>query len=244
MQTRKEKLERLRQEMLCLQGLDIKSCHDQQAVPLGPVLDHMPGGIFPTGVIHEFLSPTYSASAAANGFISAVISYLMQNDMPCLWISRRRTIFPPSLKLFGIDSGKIIFIDVPREKEVLWVMEEALKCRALNAVVAEIKELDFTHSRRLQLAVENSRVTGFVHRLGPRRISPTASVTRWQVYPVNSHPVDGLPGVGFPRWKVELLKVRNGRPGCWELEWAGHAFQESDLSTQTLISPAYKTGAA
>ena len=29
-----------------------------------------------------------------------------------------------------------------------------------------------------------------------------------------------MPGVGMPRWKVELLKVRNGVPGEWIVEWA------------------------
>jgi protein ImuA len=35
---------------------------------------------------------------------------------------------------------------------------------------------------------------------------------------------DGLPGVGFPRWQVELLKVRNGNPGCWQVEWVAGSF--------------------
>ena len=37
---------------------------------------------------------------------------------------------------------------------MLWVIEEALKCEGLAAVIGEIKELSFTQSRRLQLAVE------------------------------------------------------------------------------------------
>jgi protein ImuA len=35
-----------------------------------------------------------------------------------------------------------------------------------------------------------------------------------------------MPGLGFPRWQVELLKVRNGNPGTFVLEWAGEGFQE------------------
>ena len=34
-----------------------------------------------------------------------------------------------------------------------------------------------------------------------------------------SESVDGLPGLGFPRWNVELLRVRNGQPGNWVMEW-------------------------
>jgi hypothetical protein len=34
-----------------------------------------------------------------------------------------------------------------------------------------------------------------------------------------------MPGVGFPGWNVELLKVRNGKPGSWQIEWAESRFQ-------------------
>jgi len=31
--------------------------------------------------------------------------------------------------------------------------------------------------------------------------------------------------VGFPRWNVELLKVRNGNPGAWKIEWSAGSFR-------------------
>jgi protein ImuA len=34
-----------------------------------------------------------------------------------------------------------------------------------------------------------------------------------------------MPGVGFPRWNVELLKVRNGKPGAWQIEFAEGKFR-------------------
>jgi protein ImuA len=36
---------------------------------------------------------------------------------------------------------------------------------------------------------------------------------------------DGMPGVGFPRWNVQLLKVRNGKPGAWQIEWSADGFR-------------------
>lgn len=245
MQTKKEKFEQLRKDILCLQGLGISLDSEQPNVPLGPLLDHMPGRVFPTGVIHEFLSPTPAASAATIGFVTAIIHTLMQrSDKPCLWVSIHRTVFPPALKVFGIDPDRIVFIDVVREKEGLWVIEEALKCKALSAVVGEIKELDFTESRRLQLAVETSKVTGFIHRLNPRSIRPTACVARWQVLPIGSQTKDRLPGIGFPRWRIELLKIRNGRPACWQLEWSGNAFHTIGKPIQEKLLVTLKTGVA
>jgi protein ImuA len=39
--------------------------------------------------------------------------------------------FSPALKSFGVEPDKIIFITVTKEKDMLWVMEEALKCEGL-----------------------------------------------------------------------------------------------------------------
>jgi protein ImuA len=111
-----------------------------------------------------------------------------------------------------------------KDKDALWVMEEALKCAGLTAVVCEVCELDFKQSRRLQLAVEQSRVTGFVLRNASGKLSSTACAARWQVKSLPSADLDGLPGLGFLRWQVELLKVRNGHTGNWVLEWQENRF--------------------
>ena len=86
--------------------------------------------------------------------------------------------------------------------------------------------VDLTTSRRLQLATEQSRVTGFLLRTDPKQPGTTACTCRWQIHPLHSETENGLPGVGFARWKVELLKIRGGRPGKWELEWSNNQFNE------------------
>ena len=130
-----------------------------------------------------------------------------------------------ALTNFGIEPDRVVFVELSRPKDMLWVMEEALKCEGLAAVVGEIPEIGFTASRRLQLAVEQSRVTGFLLRHQARSLGVNACVARWRVGALASETADGLPGVGFPRWNVELLKIRNGRPGVWPLEWAAGRFR-------------------
>jgi protein ImuA len=87
-----------------------------------------------------------------------------------------------------------------------------------------MKELDFINSRRLQLAVESSRVTGFILRKNIKSFSTTACVTRWKINSLNSSLPGDMPGIGFPAWNISLLKVRNGFPGSWQLEWKNGAF--------------------
>ena len=81
-----------------------------------------------------------------------------------------------------------------------------------------MRELNFTSSRRLQLAVEQSRVTGFIIREDPKQLGTTACISRWKINSLPSALPDKMPGLGFPRWQVELLKARNGKPGMLPAE--------------------------
>lgn len=228
--TKQEIIRNLRQDMIRWEGFRPAQPGTDNDLGLGPVAAAFPDGIFPTGAIHEFISNSPEATAACGGFIAGLVQKLLSDGGACLWISYTRRIYPPALKLFGVDPDRVIFVDVPMQKDVLWVTEEALKCEGVATVICETKDLGFTESQRLQLAVEKSHVTGFILRKDVKKINTTACVTRWQIRPVRSQLRTGMPGVGHPRWQVELLKVRNGRPGSWIVEWKKQSFQ-------TVITP-------
>ena len=215
----------LQREILSLQGY--KPAADGQVFDggLGSIRHAFPNASFPLAAMHEFICDTPEEGAATAGFISGVVSGLVKNTGVLLWISAHQNIFPPALQLFGIQPENIVFVGIKKEKERLWAIEEALKCEALSAVIGEVQEVSFTCSRRFQLAVEHSKVTGFIIRRNPKNMA-SAAVARWKIVPLPSKTEEGLPGVGFPRWNVELQKVRNGKPGTWQLEWAAGAFRQ------------------
>lgn len=225
----------LQQEILSLQGY--KAAGDSTAVNVGlePITRSFPHAIFPAGAIHELLTDAPEHTAASAGFMTALLATLMERGGACLWISTSRRFFPPALRAFNVEPDRFIFIDLHREKDVLWALEECLKCEGLAAVIADLAEISFTQSLRLQLAVEQSKVTGFILRTNPRKLNQIASVAQWKIRPLPSRLEEGMPGVGFPRWHVELMKVRNGQPGIWEVEWAAGRFavlpQRVDVTT-------------
>ncbi len=216
--TKADIIAQLKKDILPLQGFKTSGKSTVVDATLGPIKNAFPKTSFPLAAIHEFISLSAEEGAATGGFIAAIIASLMRGGGVTIWISADRTIFPPALKSFGIAPDKIIFINLKNEKEIGWAMEEALKCKGLSAVVGEFPELSFTTSRRLQLAVEQSQVTGFILRSNPRNINTTACVTRWKIMPIPSQLAEAMPGLGFPRWNVVLVKVRNGYPGNWEIE--------------------------
>jgi protein ImuA len=222
--SRADIITQLQKEILVLQGF--KSTNSPVLdIGLGPLKEAFPDGSFPLGAVHEFLTAGPETATATCGFIAGLLAPLMKHGGTALWVSDSRTLFPPALKSFGIQPDRFIFIDLQKERHVIWAMEEALKCGALTAVVGETKALSFTASRRLQLAVEQSQVTGFILRNNLRQVNTTACVSRWKITPLPSIGAEELPGIGFPQWKVELLRLRNGKAGVWDIKWEGGKFQ-------------------
>lgn len=232
----------LRKDILPLQGIRNVLNGQPVNVGLGVMNRSFPNGSFPLGAIHEFCCTNNEEASAACGFIAGIAGALMQKGGAALWISTSRMIFPPALKYFGIEPDRIIFMDLKKQKDVLWVIEEALKCDGLAAVIGDVPELNFTASRRLQLAVEQSAVTGFMLRRTQRNPGITASVARWKITPLPGAVKNEMPGVGFARWNVELLKIRNGTPASWQIEWNAGRFRAAPALTPVPLQQRRKTG--
>jgi hypothetical protein len=101
--------------------------------------------------------------------------------------------------------------------------EECLRHRGLGAAIAEVARLSMTASRRLQLAAEESGTIGLALRRWRRQPEapdyghPTAATTRWRISTLPSTPLP-VPGIGRPRWRVELVRCRAGESTALELE--------------------------
>lgn len=205
------------------------------AASLHPFASAFPFKQFPLGCIHEYICPTQESFSASSAFVCGIITALRQNKGTIIWISSHQKMFPPSFTYFGIPPHNFIFIDIDKPKDILYATEEALRCEGVTAVITDIRELSFKQSRRLQLATEQSRVTGFVLRNKPKSINTTASVSRWMITPSISTSYQDLPGIGFPSWNVELQKVRNGKPQSWKISWQSGRFVDEQELTTTII---------
>ena len=99
----------------------------------------------------------------------------------------------------------------------------SLRHGGLGAAVAEVARLSMTASRRLQLAAEGSGTIGIAIRRWRRPAEaadfgqPTASITRWRVSALPATPLP-VPGVGRPRWQLELIRCRAGESADFEVE--------------------------
>src|SRR5690606_3888438 len=92
----------LQQQILRWQGFKQIEKKDY-GVGLGELEKAFPGHVFPVGTLHEFMSESMEEEAASSGFISGLLSFLMQKGGVGLWISSSNQLFAPSIKSFGVD---------------------------------------------------------------------------------------------------------------------------------------------
>jgi protein ImuA len=203
----------------------------------------LPGGGLARGALHEILGigGDEEDGALAAAFAAHILGRLTRPPtLPSLsalgggegrgevgvvlWCLPRPDLYGPGLAAHGLDPGRVVLVRVSRDAEILWVMEEGLRAPGIVAVVGEVGTLPMMASRRLQLAAERSGATAFLLRrwrnggqAARERALPNAAATRWRVAALPSRPPRGEPGVGSPRWRVELLRCRGGEPASWEM---------------------------
>jgi protein ImuA len=212
----------------------------------------LPSGGLARGALHEILgaSGDEEDGALAAAFAAGIVGRLaaqrslaqrsLGGDGMVLWCLPRPDLYGPGLAAHGLDPGHLVLVRAPRADEILWAMEEGLRAPGIAAVVGEVGALPAVASRRLQLAAERSGITAFLLRrwrdggqAARERALPNAAVTRWRIAALPSQPPRGEPGVGRPRWRVELLRCRGGEPACWEVEVAdatGHVSLAATLA--------------
>jgi protein ImuA len=126
--------------------------------------------------------------------------------------------------LFGLPMRQLLMLRVAHAREALWAFEEALKCPALAAVLAELPEAgdaaDFTATRRLTLAAQAGGGLGLLLRHRPSPL-PSSATTRWQVAAAASRG-DGFGGLGAASFDLSLYRNRRGRCGRFIAEWNHH----------------------
>ncbi|TWF49488.1 ImuA family protein [Neorhizobium alkalisoli] len=176
--------------------------------------DALPGGGLAYGALHEFAgggSGTVDGAAAAL-FAAGIAA---RTKGPVVWCLTRPDLFLPALAQVGLQPNRVIFVEAGKEEDVLGSMEEALSFGGLGAVVGELVRLPMVASRRLQLAAERTGTMGIVVRRWRRQTEandfgqPTAATTRWRVSVLPSEELP-VPGVGRPRWFLELMRVKAG----------------------------------
>jgi protein ImuA len=219
-------IEQLRQRLQALQrtaGIeDVAS-----ALPLGIAAL---GGDLARGALHEIAAPSEPHLAAAAGFVLGLASSSGRASRGPIgagifWIAEDMVLgesgapYGPGLDAFGLAPERLLTVAAAHRRDLLWAMEEALRCRAVGAVIGELRHgaLDAVAVRRLSLAAADSGALALLLRAAPASDASTAA-TRWIVGAAASSPSSG--GERNARFAAHLVRNRRGPAGSWILEWS------------------------
>lgn len=212
-------------------------------LPVGvPDIDEaLPWGGLPLGRLHQVTGGEDGFLAPALAFVAGLAGRLANpretgaERGPVLWVVQADTaddaLYGPGLAAFGLPYEHLVVARATSEAEVLWCMEEGLRCSVLAAVVAQVRlsgrAADRTAGRRLQLAAEQGGTTGFLlpsaqgagWRTVARPATATVATTRWRVEAAPAAPAVWHPGgLGAPRWFITLERCQGGLPRSWFVE--------------------------
>lgn len=211
-------------------GADTASAH----LPLGvPQVDAALGGGLLWGGLHEASAAAEHAGVLSAFALGLAARAVMGRRRPLLLVQQDLApweaggLYGPGLAAFGLSPGAVLLVRVRRPQDVMFVMEEGLKCPGLAAVLGEVLApvLEaLTATRRLSLAARGRPVLGLLVR-HTAAAEPCAAASRWVLSPLPSPAPDGLGGLGPPRGRVQLVRNRFGPPGAWPLAFAGGTFR-------------------
>lgn len=201
----------------------------------------------PGGLVQEIFADDIRTGGASLGFALAQAKHLVNPRRPAIFYlslagdaQKQGLPYGPGLSWVGVDPARLVLVQAANMAELLWAAEEVIACRAVAAMVAEVrgepKLLNFTASRRLSLRAASSKVSLFLLRYGHGRAS-SAGHLRWHLRPERSGRLaydERAPGA--PRWLVQLEKGRiAGNRTQWVLEWTKNGFA-------TVSQPAARPG--
>jgi protein ImuA len=214
-------IEQLRQRLQALQrtaGIE----DDPGALPLGiATVDEALGGGLARGALHEIAALGEAHLTAATGFVLGLVS----SSRRLLWIAEDMALaesgapYGPGLDLFNLAPERLLTVGAAHRRDLLWAMEEALRCRAIGAVIGELRHgaLDTVAVRRLSLAATESGALALLLRARPASDASTAA-TRWIVGAAPSPPA--AHDLGPSRFTAHLVRNRRGPIGSWILQWS------------------------
>lgn len=208
---------------------------------------HLPNGGLTCGALHEVVPATQAALPAAFGFIVAVLARF-SSSFPAAGKNKQIIFVMPDhgsrqcgrlsghgLNGLGFDPSRAILVETPNRHDNLWALLEALHSGAPQAVVSMIDRLDLKTSQKLHLAATDAGLPLLLLRPS-QTLESSAASTRWLIGTVAAAR-DRFGSYARPRWRLQLERCRNGRPGEWVVEYdhVAHRFSlVAALADQTL----------
>lgn len=174
----------------------------------------LPAGGFLPGTLVEWLAS--EPGSGTETLALAVARQACAGGKALVVVEAQRELYSPAAARLGVALDRLVIARAPREADLLWALEQSLRCPAVGAVVCRLDRLAGRDFRRLQLAAEEGQTLGLLIRPDSAKNEPSWADVRFWVEPRTGDRIDG------PRhWKATVLRCRGGPAGAtalWEFD--------------------------
>jgi hypothetical protein len=141
----------------------------------------LPGGGWPCGALTEIVLSQHGIGALR--LLVPALTRLSQDERWICWVAPPYIPYAPALLAAGIDLSRILLVHPKAQQDGLWAVEQSLRSGTCSAVLAWPTLDDSTVLRRLQLAAEAGKASGFLFRSKPLVQRPSPAALRLQLEP-------------------------------------------------------------
>jgi len=160
----------------------------------------LPGGGWQSGTIVELMSADIGIGELR--LLMPTLARITAHERHVALISPPFIPFAPALFQQGIRLERLVVIRADKPADALWALEQTLRCGSFGAALgwpAMLKDRDI---RRLQLAAEAGRSTGFLYRSPTAASEASPAAVRLQ-----------LRADAEGHLRIDILKCRGARSG-------------------------------
>lgn len=163
----------------------------------------LPGNGWPRGALSELIVPRPGVGEL--GLIVPLLARMTQAGRRVALVAPPHIPYAPALRAAGVDLAQCWVVDANQAADIIWALEQLLRCPAVGAVAGWLAMADERVQRRLQLAAEHNGdaggAVGLLLRPLAARQQPSVAALRLALQ-ADAHGT-----------QVEILKSRGGRVG-------------------------------
>jgi len=150
-----------------------------QATGLAPLDAQLPGGGWPCGALTEILCEFDGLGELS--LVMPALAALTQRGQRVVFVAPPYIPYAPALAAQGLDLDYVVQIDATAAQGA-WSAEQCLRSGACGAVLAWMRDCDYTQLRRLQLAAESGDALAFLYRPARAAAKPSPAALRLQLH--------------------------------------------------------------
>jgi protein ImuA len=139
------------------------------------------------GLLRGTLTEWVSTSVGGGAMTLAMMAARKGREArPVIIVDPQHQFYPPAAKLLNLPLPSLTIIRPHNRRDTLWALEQALRCRAVGAVLATLDYMTSHEFRRLQLAAQVGNSLCLLVRTGIDPHQATWADVRLQVKPVST----------------------------------------------------------